>query len=261
MSAKPSQNYLSVLHYIKNVKTAKVEEMSQNLNLSQATVRRILLKLEADGLISRNWGGAMITNVQERQNINYRGKDKVFTERVNLNIDVKQRIAQMAVTFLKDGDSVLLSSGTTTMYVPRFCEAKVMFISNNTSIFDGINYDNVSVMLLGGRYDVTHSSTVGDLAIENMTTMFANHAIIGCSGIHPHSGVSTDVFEESSMNRNMINKTMGKIIVLADGSKIGASSHFQFAQIEQIDILITDDTADKTVLDRFREIGVEIIVV
>jgi DeoR/GlpR family transcriptional regulator of sugar metabolism len=96
--------------------------------------------------------------------------------------------------------------------------------------------------------------------MENLKQVYANKAIFGVDGISLKHGCTVPTNAEAEIVRQMIERTMGKIIVVADHSKWGVVSNFQIATIDEVDILVTDEALDKSALDSLTSHSVESLI-
>ncbi len=103
--------------------------------------------------------------------------------------------------------------------------------------------------IIGGEYQPRSKSLAGRFAIENLKQVYANKTILGVDGISLKHGCTVPANGEAEVVRQMIERTMGQIIVVADHSKWGVVSNFQVATIDEIDILVSDEALDRTALE------------
>lgn len=93
----------------------------------------------------------------------------------------------------------------------------------------------------------------GDFATNVINQIYANLSILGVNGITAENGATTSNLQETIVNGKMVERCTGKVIIIADSSKIGKTHSFTSAQIQDIDILITGADADPEELRRIRE--------
>src|ERR1700730_4496318 len=100
-----------ILDILEANQLATVEELTKQLSVSEATVRRDLMSLEAEGLINRTWGGATpASSVAFESFVNERSKQ---------NLSQKQAIAQAAAEMVQEGEAIALDVGTTCMELAK----------------------------------------------------------------------------------------------------------------------------------------------
>lgn len=234
-----------------NTKTSLlVKEISNELDVSEITIRRDLTALEKMGLVRREHGKAMIIQ-------------KTGTEDYNEEIEsLKNAIAKKAAEFVKDGDTLFINTGSTALSSLKHLENKrVTIVTNNVKVASLDHNPNSTVILSGGEIRFPKEALVGDIAIESFSKMSSDITIIGCSGFSIENGITTPVLHEAKINSLIIERTKGLVIVVADYRKIGFSSNFTSANIKDINYLITDTFAPPEVIRKIEEQGVQVIQV
>ena len=247
----PAQRRERIQEYLTLHKIARTVDLCNMLDASEATVRRDLEWLEQDGILERTHGGAilnqrMITEPEYRQRAQHHPEEK-------------RRIGAMAASLIENGDIVFINSGTTTTQVIHQIrdDAEITVFTNNLNAALEMGERVFHHYLVGGEYQPRSKSLVGRFAIENLKQVYANKTILGVDGISLKHGCTVPTNAEAEVVRQMIERTRGKIIVVADHSKWGVVSNFQIATIDEIDILVTDETFDKTAFEALEAHSVE----
>ena len=249
-----TQRRNQLLNYIKNNQSISIAEVSQLLHVSSITIRRDLKALESENLIKRYRGGASL-NKETLES------ETFLEEKKHVNSEFKQQIGAYIANALPNNSTVFLNSGTTTLAVLSYLENKsIKIITNNAMAPAVIKSDNIELILTGGECRNRSKSLVGQFAIETINNIYGNYCILGANGIN-EKGLTTSVYAETQVNDAMVQHCNGKVIVAADGSKIGKCNNFSSVPISKIDILVTDHTADKSCLEAIERAGIKIIVV
>ena len=187
--------------------------------------------------------------------------ERKFSEKGIINIAEKQRIAKKAASLIRDDEIIYINSGSTVLYfIQALHDKRVKIITNNAGAISCEKGKDLELVVLGGEYREQSQSFVGMITIENIQNINSTHTILGINGFSLDRGLSTSVLQECSVNQAMIANTNGKVIVLADHSKIGHNSNFVTATLDMIDILITDELTPKEVLTQIRDKGIEVII-
>ena len=233
----------------------KVTELGQLFGTSEVTIRSDLSELEKEGALERVHGGAIPIS-RTYYNMN-------FYERKASNVDEKRRIAAAVASMIEDGETVMINSGTTTYFIA--CELKnhknLSIVTNSVSIAMELGQlSNLHIILLGGSINVQYSFTYGNDAISQLKKYKTDKLILSVDGISADAGITTYHFQESEVNKTMMERVNNTIIV-ADYSKIGRESFSNIASIEMIDYLITNNSANREELDKIEEKGVEVKLV
>ena len=139
-------------------------------------------------------------------------------------------------------------------------DKKVRVITNNALAPTSVWSDSIELILTGGECRNRSKSLVGGFATDVINKVYSNYCILGANGISD-IGTTTSVYSETQVNEAMVNRCDGKVIIVADGSKVGKSHNFFSVPANKIDILVTDSTANADELKKTAEKGIEIITV
>lgn len=241
----------NIILEIKKTGEVNVNKLVKQFNVSKATIRRDLNHLSENGLISRVYGGAKLTDSFDKENINS-----------NLTENHSHEIARMASEFINDGDTIFINTSTTALLVIQYITNKrVTIITNNAKCLYAKHDALVSIHLTGGELRFPKESMVGDFALNNLSKVKANKCFLGCNGINTKEGITTAVLQEAAINERMVQRTIGEIFVLCDNSKIGISSSFNCCPLDRINYLITDTLANNDDINTIKNKGVKVIQV
>ncbi len=244
-----------LLNYIKSNRIIKVSDASKYLGVSDLTIRRDLEAISKQHLIERFHGGARIKN----QNPEY---DIPVSEKENRHEAEKKIIAQKAASFVHDGDTVFLNSGSTTSLIMRYLDNKsIRIFTNNALAPSCICSEHTELIITGGECRLSSKALIGTFASDMLSKVYTNTCILGVNGISSSNGITTSNYQEASINELMVTHCKGKVIVAADSSKIGQTYPFVSIGVNSIDMLITDSNANPLELEQIRQCGVEVIVV
>lgn len=237
--------------------TVDIKSLSKELGVTEKTIRQDLIKMEEMELLERVRGGAVAKNT---------AKD-IFPidSRRKYHTDEKQRIAEAAEKLIEDGDIVILDNGTTTQALAKLIKNRhIRVITNDMTIMNELR-DSASITLYatGGKLyrDSENYTFVGQDAIRMIKQKHANIAFIGTSAFSMDQGLMVFSEEEAEIKRVIIKSSIKKIC-LADSTKLGKIALSCFADMKDMDAVITDTNADEKELERIREQGgVQIITV
>ena len=229
----------------------KVSELSKLFNISEVSVRNDLTDMEKQGYLERVHGGAIITY---RQYFNM-----PLMERAVTNKEEKKKIAEMAASLISDGDTVIISTGTTNMYVVRELQQlrSITVITNSIPIALEAGMNNMQVILLGGIFNAHNQFVYGDDSISQLRKYKADKLILSIDGVCAEEGITTYNNVEAELNRKMILRS-NMTIVVADYTKIGRVGFSNVSNLENIDMIITNNDADESTISAIREKGIEV---
>jgi len=241
----------SIRELLKERGNITVSELAEVFNTSEVTIRNDLTEMEQAGLLRRVHGGAVSTKKSYYE--------MSLNDRMDINKEEKIRIAKACAGLIKDGDTLMIDSGTTTRYLARELSDRgnLTVVTNALLIAQEFVYNrSVNVILLGGNFDPQSQYAYGNDAITQLQNYRADKTIIATDGIGVDHGLTTYHHHELEVSRLMIQRS-NKVIVVADHSKIGKEGFSNITGISSIDILITDKYAsNKPELDAITEQGI-----
>ncbi|RLD04868.1 MAG: DeoR/GlpR transcriptional regulator [Chloroflexi bacterium] len=251
----PAQRRKKIQAYLRIHKAARLVDLSEMLNASEATIRRDLEKLEETGFLERTHGGAVISQRLSRE--------PKYQNRLENSPDAKRKIGQLAATLIEDGDVIFVNGGTTTTEIIRHIRpnADITVITNNVFAAQEIEQIGFELILLGGTYLPISLSVGGYFAVENLMRVYADKTFIGVDGISLKYGCTFPTSAEAEVVRTMMNRTRGPVYVVADHHKWGTVSNYEVAEIEKIYALITDDAFDAAAQEALTARGVDVLIV
>jgi DeoR family transcriptional regulator, aga operon transcriptional repressor len=228
-----------------------VATLAGELGVSEATVRRDLRALDEQRLLERAHGGAISHGTVYELPVRYRGGHAR---------EEKQRIARAALGRVADGDVVALTGGTTTTEVARQLvrRAEISVVTNALNIAGELAVrPNVKLVVTGGVARSASYELVGPLAEATLQSINVDVAFVGVDGIDVRAGLTTQNETEAATNRALIERSR-RVIVVADGSKLGRVAFASICPLASADELITDTGADMEELARVRAAGLAI---
>jgi DeoR family transcriptional regulator, aga operon transcriptional repressor len=231
-----------------------VSDLSRDLSVSPATIRRDLHMLERQKLLARTHGGAMAERVLYELPLRYKGAQ---------HRDEKRRIATVAIERIPDGAAVGLTGGTTTTEVARALADRtgLTVVTNALNIASELAIrPNLKLVVTGGVARSESYELVGPLAEESLSDLNLDIVFVGVDGIDLQAGLTTHHEVEAHTNRALIDRSRYSVVV-ADSSKIGRVGFARICELSKIDEIITDGAADPDVLHAVREAGVRVTTV
>lgn len=253
-AGKRARRLASILDLVAERRAVSVGDLTGSLGVSAATARRDLADLADRRLLVRTHGGATLADGHDERPVTLR--DTRFA-------DAKRSIARSALTQLPAGLHVVaLSGGTTTAYVARaLAWHRDLTVVTNSLTVAGIfsTQPGVRVIMTGGVLRPRSLELVGLLAENAFAAVNIGTAILGADGVSAAAGVTTHDETEARTNHAMVAKAQ-RTIVVADGSKIGQSALSRMAPLGEVDMLVTDRSADPAALEEIRRCGVRVLV-
>ena len=241
-----------ILKILNNKGSVHVNEVSKILNVTEETIRRDLDTLNEKRLLKRTHGGAI--SIEDNKS------ELSFNVRKEKNIEEKITIAKKAASLINNGDTIFLDASTSSMYLADELKefTDLTIVTNSVRIILELAENPINIIATGGILRANSLSYVGPLTNEAIKKYYADKFFTSCKGISIKHG-ATDSNEMEIEIKKLMSKQSQKLIVLADYSKFNKVGLSQFANFNDIDIIITDDNIDKSLKKEFESDGKEII--
>ena len=235
---------------------ATVEQLAAHFGTSMVTIRSDLNALAASGGIVRSHGGAL----------SLRDTDELpISVKRNLRHAEKVRIAAAAALLVKDGETIMLDSGTTTAELAK--QIRRLKLTSLNVVTNALNIavlladvPHVNLIMLGGVLRPNSFSLSGPQAEAALQGLNVDRLFLGVDSLDADIGLMTPHLLEAQLNAQMI-KISRQVIAVADSSKLMRRNLSVIAKVEQIHQLITDRDADPHVVDDLRRRGVQVELV
>lgn len=255
-SARERREVIAAL--LEDAERVSVTGLAERFGVTDVSIRRDLTVLEDAGRLRRVHGGAIAASRGRRE----RG----YAARARENRAAKARIGAAAATLIRAGDVVVFDSGSTVAqvaaHVPGLLRRSsgITVVTNSLQIVDEVgSWDNPHMICLGGLYLPEHQAFVGPQTVADMRDLSADIVFLGCDGLTLETGLTTPHVLVAEIGATMAARAR-KVVVVADGTKVGRRGFTPIVPLGVVHVLITDDCADAAELDRARELGVEVIL-
>lgn len=236
-----------IIEILKQHQSVTVKDLSSKLYSSEATIRRDLAQLDADGAIKRVRGGAVL--------IEGSNNDLPVLLRTNKEREKKEKIAQLALSYVKNSTTIFMdpsSTVTTLAYkLNRFHDITV--VTNGIAVLNVLNENTSLKVISSGGVIYKKSSFIGQQAIENIEMYHADLFFFSCCGFSLQCG-STEASEQNAAVKKAMCKNAKKRILLCDSTKIGSDFFCKACDTKDIDVIITDKRPSREFLEGFRGI-------
>ena len=236
----------------------QVCDLVDKFKVTETSIRRDLTLLEENKRLQRVHGGAIPIPGNFRTDS--------FAEKEKLHIQSKERIAKVAAGMVKQGDIILLDSGTTTLQIIRNMPVALQYnnlvtlVTNSTPVaHEVLGWPSPNLTILGGIYLPDYQATVGPETIMQLNGLSAEIAFLGTDGLTLEGGATTGNVLMAEVDRIMVEHSR-KAVLVTDSSKIGRAGFSPVKPISSYDILITDINAPSDFVEAVREMGVEVIL-
>lgn len=231
----------------------EVTALADDFGVAGETIRRDLSVLERRGVLHRVHGGALPA---EKASV-----EAPVATRETERTDEKARIAKAALDELPPTGTVLLDAGTTTMQLakalPEGCRLTV--VTNSLPI--GLQlaaHPNLTLLTLGGRVRGTTQAQVDRWALRSLADIRVDVAFMATNGVSTERGLTTPDLAEASVKEAMI-ASAGRVVLLADHTKVGADHFAQFGSLDDVDLLVTDADLDDRAAHELERAGLAVV--
>lgn len=240
-----NERQLTILNMVSNSPKINVASLSKALGVSQVTIRQDLRTLESNGMLKRFHGGAMPVS------------DDDIMKRLSFNFDIKSAIAREAASFVSNGETVIIESGSTNALLAVELSKKndITIITNSAFISRYVRgMNNVKVILLGGDFQHESEVLVGPLTRKCLKEFHVDKVFIGVDGFSPDTGFTCVNLMRAEVAHAMADQA-NKVIVVTDSTKFNKIGVARLFKPEEVDIVITDtkiSAKDMDILNNFK---------
>ena len=230
-----------------------IVELANQLQVSDETIRRNIKPLVRQGLIEKVHGGIVLSQHQE--------PEPPFAKRMGERVEAKKLISARVATIIRDGDSIMLDTGTTTAYVARALSEhrNLSVVTNCTEIARTLAREASNrIHLCGGALRADDWATFGTAAIDFVRQFHVNYAILSIGGVTAGGGFMDFHFEEAEFSRAVIAQAE-KTIVVADHSKFGNPNFIKVCGFDEVEMVVVERAPPEPILGNLGEAGVDVI--
>lgn len=234
---------------------ASVADLAESFNVTTETVRRDLSALERMNLLRRVHGGAVPARSLTVVEIG-------LIERVTENSEAKERIARKALDLLPRDGSVILDAGSTTARLAGMLppDLHLTVFTHAVPIAATLApQGQIELHLLPGRVRPTTHAAVGASTVAALGKLRADVGLLGANGLSTGHGFSTPDAEEAATKTAILN-SCERVVALVDSSKLGLELTCRFAELDQVDTLITDEGIAESDVATLERAGVEVLI-
>lgn len=248
MTSSFSDRKKAILDLLAEDSGISVSTLSQKLGVSVVTIRTDLANLEEEGFVIRTHGGAMPAFHPQ------------ILERMRQDKERKASIAKAAAEKIQDGETVIVSAGTTTALIAKYLLGKrnIHIVTNNTLLLTYARTNpQLRVTLVGGEFRPSEEGLVGPLAIQALDQVFVSKAFIGVDGISVKHGFTAHLVESADLVRKMAEQAK-EVYAICDSSKFGKPGFARILPFDGVAGLVTDSGLSAEFEKDLREAGVSV---
>ncbi|MEU8225007.1 DeoR/GlpR family DNA-binding transcription regulator [Kribbella sp. NPDC048915] len=246
----PKQRQDRIVRELRADGAGGVKVLAAKLGVSEATIRRDLEQLHAEGRLTRVYGGALPVD-----------GDEPFADVAAVHAEEKDRIARRAAELVCDGESVLLDIGTTALRVAQHLHGRSLtVVTSNLAVLEELQSDEqIELIVLGGFVRRTYRSLVGYLTEESLRQIHVDWLFLGTSGVRPDGRVMDSTMIEVPVKRAMI-RAADRVVLLADRTKFPGHGVARVCEPGELSMVVTEPEADESTRAQLTEAGVEVVL-
>lgn len=240
-----------ILHQINLRNKVLSADLSQDIHVSDDTIRRDLLELAEAGKLIKVHGGALSTSFHS----GHLASQGIYS------YAQKRAIAQKAASLIQDGMFVLTGGGTTIIEMARALPKNLhaTFITGSIPvIFEYMNHPTIEVIAIGGKVSKHSKITVGLEAISRIREIRADLCFLGINAINLENGVSDNDWDVVQIKKAMVESSQ-KLVCLTIAEKMNSQQPIQVCGCSKIDTFITERSPDDALLQPYREAGIRVL--
>jgi DeoR family transcriptional regulator, fructose operon transcriptional repressor len=234
-------------------RVVRVEELTGQLGVSSATIRRDLGELEKLGEVRRVYGGAVSTGG--------RLDEPLFDDKTSVAAGEKRRIAEAAAKLIAANDTIYLDGGSTVLELARLLKdrSNITVVTNSLRAAVELSGRGPRLILVGGELRRLAQTTVGPLTRFMLQELHVDKAFMGTIGLSLEEGLTTTDPTEA-YTKELVMEHAREVILLADSSKAHKISFTRAGRLEKVHMLITDDRIDRKLCKELTKRGTEVVI-
>ncbi|MEX0741773.1 MAG: DeoR/GlpR family DNA-binding transcription regulator [Alkalispirochaeta sp.] len=243
----------AILRRLRERGTLTVDNVAQDFNVSLDTVRRDFNRLAGTRGVRRTHGGILLEKV---------APDSTLAERALEASAEKRAIARRAAELVHDNETIVVDAGTTTGLMVEYIEARdVTLITYSVEIAArAMRRANLTVYMAGGMVRASTGGAVGDDTLRMIRSLQASTAFVGANGFSVGYGLMTPNYHEASVKRAII-EISSRRVLLVDSSKANRRALARFGELEEMDVVISDDGLHRDMVGELEEVVGELLLV
>lgn len=242
-----------ILAMIRRDKSVRVNELSEKFDVTEETIRRDLDKLDKEGKVKKTYGGAVLEDLVS--------DDPSFSDRLTFNMKEKQRIAKFADELIDDGETVFIDMSTTALELVKQVDVNKRFtvITNSLNALVELSQrKNITLITIGGTFKESTLSMEGPMTTKFIDHYYVDKTFFSIKAISKERGIMDSKEHLADIKRHMI-KNARDVILLVDSSKFNHYALMNVADLEDVDILVTDYDIDEEWNEIFASKHVKVI--
>ncbi len=241
-----------IIEWVEEEGSARVRDLAAAFQVTEATIRQDLERLEKAGQVTREHGGAFLNSVPKQ----------VASHALHhqVEMDRKRKIGALAASMVEDHETLILDAGTTTTEIATqiagHANLKVITNALNIAMILG-SVPGFSVHMPGGEFKPPTLSLTGDKSVEYFRDIFASKLFLATAGVDVKLGLTYPSFADLQLKQAMIQAAQ-HVCLVADATKINRASLTRLGDLSLVQTFITDDGISDKDAKEFEARGIEL---
>lgn len=252
----PEKRHGQILTLLGEEGSVKSSDLKARMQVSSETIRRDLEYLESTGHLRRTHGGAVAAGLDPRAGY------LPFQQRDREHMEQKNEVAQLALDYIVEGQSLALDSGTTSVKLAQLMKARfnrLTVVTNSLRVANElVDAAGFTVIVTGGVLRPDEFSFTSDLATLIFPRLTIHTFFLTTCGVTADSGVTYQRVDEIEVQNQMV-EASARTILITDSSKLGVNSLFRMCGLEKVHLIITDSAVTAQQIEAFRQAGVPVV--
>lgn len=245
------ERFHHILKVIKKKGKVFYESLSEDLDISEDTVRRDIESLHNNGLLLKVRGGAISISKNPLS----------FQERTRYLPEEKEVIALKAQQLIKKGQTIFMDGGSTNCAIADHFPSNASFrlVTNNMALVPIISrFRDIELIILGGMHNRETATNTGGQTIHEVKQYIASLYFMGTCALQKDFGISAVFQNDGEVKQSML-RNANKTFALVNSTNLDTTEHYKVCDITDISGMITDLATDDIKLDDFRDLGIRLI--
>ena len=236
-------------------------ELDVEVPASPATIRRDLERLGQSGKIVRVRGGARLARTEESITGGGHLSGVPFHENLSRNRAAKEAVGRAAAQLCKNGDSIIIDGGSTTLQMCPYLESfELQVLTNSLHIVSALlPQARTTISLPAGTLFREQNIVLSPFDDDGIGRYRASSMFMGAAAIGPHGLMQSDVILVQA-ERKLI-RLADRLIALVDSSKFDAPIGHVVCDLEEIAVLVTDEGISDAAAQMLERVVQELVVV
>ena len=248
------ERYAAILRMIRETNIVKIGDIAKKLKVSNETARRDLETLQDQKLLKRVHGGAVLVDP-----LIYTGPQSIPLPKAEVSYDEKAAIGAEAAKTVRNGETIFLDIGTTTLQIAKNLRNKkdLTVLTTSLDIINELAGTPVTLIILGGKLINDDLHIASPFTEEIFARYYVDKSFISCGGI-AQNGDITD-YSDIALKRSVVREHSNRMILVADSGKFGKKSFVKVCDLDMVDAVITDTNLRPDFRESMAEKGIEVV--